>query len=152
MGQKTAQWDWFKLVLFGVETQMFTLTFPHATHSCLGHSCLRKQYLFWETRLKWGIDNNHCSECGIGGGAGAQGSDQTTTGLGPKAARKWQDMKAADTPDHAGIYVVSDFHVFSKDLQSSDKFILGLWLMLWLVRHRWEWLLLSCCLLQFVVY
>lgn len=33
---------------------------------------------------------------------------------------------------------VSDFQLFSTDLQSSDKFILGPWLMSWLARHRWQ--------------
>lgn len=86
--------------------------------------------------------------CMLGGG---HRSDQTRT---PSLIwAQWQQTngktKGSKTPDHAGIYVVSDFNLFSKDLQSSDKFILGRWLMLWLVRHWCEWLQLSCCSVQF---
>lgn len=59
---------------------------------------------------------------------------------------KWQEKREAKILGHVGIDVVSHFHLFSKDRQRSDKFILGLWLMLWLVRH---WLQLSFNSMQF---
>ena len=124
------------LVLRDVCWNFSTSQTQHATQLPRAATAVWEHRIFSQ-KLGWEVTQKTTTALNVGRVCLGGGIDQIKAEPWSWFSRQIKRQKEAKHWDMRG---VSDFHLFSKDFQSRDKFILGLWLMLWLWRHWWVWL------------